>query len=349
MKKRVKRTRVLFVVPDVLQKERSGGSSRISQNIEMVRQCAYVEVFVIAQGQKRQGAIKWFLKNLVTIKRMARDADAVVMESPKYVMYSLFMRSQIIYSAHNMETLLRWQMLKSKPGLYTISQFLIFSFTELVMIWRASLIVTISQRLKQQLSALTFRRIVDILPVPGNEINFDYQGDINNPVYVFLGSFEWQPNRDAYTYFINSIIPELSKKKKKRLVLFVGNTNETIGSKQYGEVVVEGRGYVSDLNKLYATTYAVIAPITTGSGVKMKVIDAIARGLPIVMTQKAAEGLESYSEQLQPASNAAQFAAAIERLDSSDEWGKCQERINAAREKMSATESPKWCQLLTNI
>src|SRR5262249_25800698 len=71
-------------------------------------------------------------------------------------------------------------------------------------------------------------------------------------------------------------------------------------------------GAVDDLRPLYARSSAVVAPIFWGSGVRIKLLEALACGLPIVTTALAAEGIDLRHEQSALfAERPADFAAAI--------------------------------------
>ncbi|MDQ2999213.1 MAG: glycosyltransferase family 4 protein, partial [Chloroflexota bacterium] len=74
-------------------------------------------------------------------------------------------------------------------------------------------------------------------------------------------------------------------------------------------------GTVDDLRPLYARASLVTAPIFWGSGVRIKILEALACGLPLVTTALAAEGIDLHqSESALFAEQPREFAAAIVRL-----------------------------------
>jgi glycosyltransferase involved in cell wall biosynthesis len=105
---------------------------------------------------------------------------------------------------------------------------------------------------------------------------------------MFLGGFGHPPNAQAVIGFVQEVMPLLADLPDARLLI--------VGSKPTPEVLaltaprVEVLGYVADLDEVFATTRIFVAPLISGAGLKGKVIEALARGVPMVLTPMAAEG-----------------------------------------------------------
>jgi glycosyltransferase involved in cell wall biosynthesis len=109
------------------------------------------------------------------------------------------------------------------------------------------------------------------------------------PVIVFLGFLEYKPNRDAVQFFGDHVWPRV-------LASFPNARFEVIGK---GPPVplknpqnVHFRGYVDDLASAYNDASLMVAPIRAGSGIKNKVLEAMAYGVPVVATSLAVEGID---------------------------------------------------------
>jgi glycosyltransferase involved in cell wall biosynthesis len=77
---------------------------------------------------------------------------------------------------------------------------------------------------------------------------------------------------------------------------------------------VQVTGFVEDLTEYYASARVALAPLLSGAGVKFKVLDALAQGVPVVATTIGAEGIaSSLSKYLQQTDNPAEFAYAVAR------------------------------------
>lgn len=148
--------------------------------------------------------------------------------------------------------------------------------------------------------------------------------------FVFLGSLEFQPNRDALLWFLTTCRDEvLARVPDFRLVL-VGRGSDTPlpGAESWGDRV-RPLGWVPDLDDVLLSAAALLSPLQTGSGIKIKVLESLARGLPVVATRFGVLGLEvdrasgclvaddpagladALAETVDPAANATLSAAAL--------------------------------------
>jgi len=141
---------------------------------------------------------------------------------------------------------------------------------------------------------------------------------------VFVGSFRHPPNVDAAEWLVREIFPMVRKSLPDvRLHLVGADAPESF--RQYGEV--EGvlvRGHVPDLEALLDTARISLAPLRYGAGIKGKVNQSLARGLPVVATSCAAEGMFLVDGQdVLRADTAEDFAKAVVRLYADGElWQK---------------------------
>jgi glycosyltransferase involved in cell wall biosynthesis len=79
-------------------------------------------------------------------------------------------------------------------------------------------------------------------------------------------------------------------------------------------------GFVKDLEKIYSNTGAFIIPLRIGSGIRIKIINAMTRGLPIVSTTVGCEGMDVMNgRHLLIADKAEEFADAVISLLKSKE------------------------------
>ena len=99
----------------------------------------------------------------------------------------------------------------------------------------------------------------------------------------------------------------------------VGEVGPALGLQSGAGVVVHGRA--DDLESHYAAADLCINPVRHGGGLKIKTVEALAHGRPLVATSHGVRSLESHAgEAFLVADDGAAFAAAIERLiDDSDE------------------------------
>jgi glycosyltransferase involved in cell wall biosynthesis len=138
---------------------------------------------------------------------------------------------------------------------------------------------------------------------------------------LFVGSFEHPPNADAALALVEAVMPLVWEE--------LGPVGVTIvGARPPAEVVelarpeVDVTGWVQDLTPLYESARVMVAPLRYGAGMKGKVTQSLAAGLPVVTTPIGAEGLEAVDgREMMIAERPADLAARIVRvLREDDLW-----------------------------
>jgi len=106
---------------------------------------------------------------------------------------------------------------------------------------------------------------------------------------IFIGSYKWAPNIDAMVYFCKDVLPLLRETIPRLRLRIVGSapTNEI---KKLASEDVEVVGFVSETTTFLLSSDISIAPLRYGGGIKGKVGEAMAHGLPVVTTSVGAEG-----------------------------------------------------------
>jgi glycosyltransferase involved in cell wall biosynthesis len=107
---------------------------------------------------------------------------------------------------------------------------------------------------------------------------------------LFVGGFEHPPNADAAVYLIREVMPLVWNLLGDVSVTIIGSSVppevEKLASSR-----VDVRGWVEDLEPLLQSARALVAPVRFGAGVKGKITQGLAAGLPVVTTPVGAEGL----------------------------------------------------------
>ncbi len=112
-------------------------------------------------------------------------------------------------------------------------------------------------------------------------------------VLLNVGTLSWEPNRDGLKWFIAEVWPKL-KIKHQNLELWIAGkgADAQLHEAAKSDEQIKLLGFVDDLEKLHLQTRVFIAPLRFGSGIKVKVINALYRGLPVVTTSIGVEGME---------------------------------------------------------
>ena len=106
-----------------------------------------------------------------------------------------------------------------------------------------------------------------------------------------MAGWAWKPNRDGLAWFLDQVWPGLSAQIPTLRFDVAGNGLPTSFVDRYRSERVRFLGFVEDGESLRQSSLALIAPLFSGSGIKMKVIEAFGSGLPVVTTPIGIEGL----------------------------------------------------------
>ncbi|HTM49219.1 MAG TPA: glycosyltransferase, partial [Bryobacteraceae bacterium] len=138
---------------------------------------------------------------------------------------------------------------------------------------------------------------------------------------AFSGTLDYEPNRAAVRYFADGIWPGLRRRWPHLGWRLIGRHPEAVEGYLRGLDGVEYTGPVGDAIPYLAEAKAAVVPILSGSGTRLKIIEAWAAGTPVVSTSKGAEGLNARDgEEILLADDPAAFVDAVSRLvESPDE------------------------------
>jgi glycosyltransferase involved in cell wall biosynthesis len=118
-------------------------------------------------------------------------------------------------------------------------------------------------------------------------------GDGGTPRHlVFVGSMSYYPNVEAAVSFTRDIWPALRERlPKDAQLIFVGANPapEVLALRSVEGVQVTGT--VDDTRVYYRDALAAIVPLKTGGGTRLKILEAMAAGVPVISTPLGAEGL----------------------------------------------------------
>jgi glycosyltransferase involved in cell wall biosynthesis len=109
---------------------------------------------------------------------------------------------------------------------------------------------------------------------------------------LFLGSLEWRPNLDAARLLLDSIFPAVrAAAPEARLVIVGRNPPPWLAERVRGVAGVELHGNVADVRPFLVSSGVLAVPLRIGGGSRLKILEALACGLPVVSTRVGAEGL----------------------------------------------------------
>ncbi len=172
---------------------------------------------------------------------------------------------------------------------------------------RADLAIAIQDAERDYFQRLTGRPVVtvghllDVATAPST---------VSEPVVTFIGSGN-PGNRDAMPWLVDHVWPRVRSRFPAARLEVYGGICQWVQPQQG----IELRGVVDDLDEAYQRAAVVVCPLRLGTGLKIKCVEALAKGKALVTTSVGAEGLvEQGRDHLVVADEPGAFAEAITRL-----------------------------------
>ena len=163
--------------------------------------------------------------------------------------------------------------------------------------------------------------VSNIVDIPGSNRPFAVRRD-----WLFIGGFQHRPNIDAVLFFVKEIYPLLSENLRDAKFYIIGDKPPPeVAALATDRIVVAG--LQRDVRPFFDSVKLSVAPLRFGAGVKGKINQSMAFGVPVVATSMAIEGMElTDREDILVADEPEEFARALIELYQSEElWNRISE------------------------
>ena len=149
---------------------------------------------------------------------------------------------------------------------------------------------------------------------------------------LFVADFSYQPNRHSADFLIAEVMPRVWEQLPEARLMLVGSG---LTPESELDPRIEVHGFVSDLGDVYATAGCALVPLLESGGSPLKLIEALAYGLPIVATPLGAGGVDGLKNCVHflECAGADGFSAAVVRALDGQAGG-----IGAAARKLAESE-----------
>jgi GT2 family glycosyltransferase len=175
--------------------------------------------------------------------------------------------------------------------------------------------------------------VSNIVDIPGSSTPFELRQD-----FLFIGGFQHTPNTDAVLFFLKEIYPMVKERLRDAKFYIIGDKAPPEVVALAGENIVI-TGLQRDVRPFFESVRLSVAPLRFGAGVKGKINQSMAWGVPVVATSMAVEGMElTFGEDVIVADEPEEFARALVALYESPElWNRLsQNGIEKTRSLYSA-------------
>lgn len=155
--------------------------------------------------------------------------------------------------------------------------------------------IAVSQRDAERLRAINPDAHIFVIE---NGVDTDFYSDLRTNheslarQIVFVGSMDYHANIDAAVNFAQEVWPQLRARQPKLIFTIVGK-DPAPAVRELAQIPgVEVTGTVDDVRPFYRDASAAVVPLKVGGGSRLKILEAMAAGVPVVSTTLGAEGLE---------------------------------------------------------
>jgi glycosyltransferase involved in cell wall biosynthesis len=195
-------------------------------------------------------------------------------------------RRAVIYNAHNLESAFRHELegtsAREHRMLEKFEARVLSRFAESWMVSDADLAG--ARRMCESARLRYVPNVVDVSATPP----LHGTGDGSERA-LFVASFSYEPNRVALAFLAEQIMPLVwSSLPQARLAVVGPGLDGPLPT----DPRIELRGFVDDLRAEYARSCCAVVPLLQGGGSPLKLIEALAYGMPVVATPRAAAGLQ---------------------------------------------------------
>ena len=212
----------------------------------------------------------------------------------------------VIYNAHNFESGFRHDLdargLGSPRALRAFERRLLAGAAESWMVSESDMLA--ARELCPQARLRYVPNVVDVAAIT------PVSGPPGQRRAVFVANFAYAPNRNGLRFLLDDVLPLVWRELPDARLALVG---DGLDRAAHEDARVETLGFVADLARdAYARASCALAPLLQGGGTPLKLIEALAYGLPVIATPRAVAGLEVRDgEHCLVADGAAEFAAAL--------------------------------------
>jgi polysaccharide biosynthesis protein PslH len=250
----------------------------------------------------------------------AGDYDLAQVEWVETALFIRRRKTPLVLDAHDVITKPAARGLQQSRGAGVVAawlKYLLVKTVERRIVRRFDAVLTLSDFDRDFLLGMEPGLPVTTVPIPAGLDITERQYPPRPNTLLFLASYKYRRvNVDAALYFYHEVFPTVRAAAPDARFIIAGyGPPEELTSLAEHDGAVEVPGFVEDLDRCCKEAAVFVAPILTGGGIIVKILDALAAGRPVVTTSYGNEGINAQpGRDLLVADDPQAFAAAVLRL-----------------------------------
>lgn len=207
-------------------------------------------------------------------------------------------KAQIVLRAHNIEHLI-WERIAQKTKFFAKRWYInelarTLKKYELDSINKVDGVAAITRKDAAFFRSMAAVPVIDI-PFGVNPEDYQPKSEINGiPDFYYIGSMNWMPNEEGVRWFIDNIMEKIVERVPD-FKWFIAGRNMPEWLTNLNNPNVEVIGEVDDATEFVRSHDIALIPLQSGSGIRIKIIEAMALGKAVITTDIGAEGI-AYTE-----------------------------------------------------
>ena len=259
------------------------------------------------------------MQNLLAKLLETENFDIVQIESSQLGSYPFGTRPALVVDEHNLEYELLYRMYQTERSplrrIYNGLEYLKFKREEQDCWQKADACIFTSEREQQIVNAQMPRKAAHVAP---NGVDIEYfqpsSAVVDTNSLVFTGLISYRPNTDAVLFFVNEVLPHIVRVRPETVfsIVGMGPPDEVVRLAGPNVIVTDE---VPDVRPYIEKAGVFVVPLRMGSGTRLKVLEGLAMGKPMVSTRMGCEGIDARNgEHLLMEDDPQAFAQAVVRL-----------------------------------
>ena len=258
----------------------------------------------VATFTARVGSVsvaRWYspaaAERIASLFRHNRYAAVLIEYSQLLVYRSLFKKTPVILDMHNIEYELLANYTASAQSVWTrlLARYETSRVRRLELRARnlTDAIVTVSEHDADMIRLTSGGAVVVTAPNGVSESAFDVvRTTTENPAVVFIGHLGWQPNVDAAHWLVRSVWPAVNRSRPMAALQLIGQRPAKSLLNYDGIDGISVHPDVPSTLPFLGAAAVATAPLRAAGGTRLKILEAMATGTPVVATSLGAMGLE---------------------------------------------------------